>query len=78
MELDIGQELDGSRNWIIVTYLLSLYPGIPRWDDSHDVYIYALQRHVFRDNSVSIEEAESPIALLPAKFMLTERRAQGS
>ena len=34
-ELGIGQELDGG-SWIITVYLLSLNPGVPRWDDSHD------------------------------------------
>ena len=54
-----------------MTYLLSLYPGILRWGDSHDVYIYACRGRSFGDSSVSIE-AESPLL---AKFMLTKHRA---
>jgi hypothetical protein len=52
----------GNSSWIIVTYLLSLYPGIPIWDDSHSVYIYACRGRSFVTTGYQS-------TFLPAKFL---------
>lgn len=58
-----GTSKIAGRSWTIVTYLSSLYPGIPRWDDSHNVYIYACRGRSCRqvleggENVMLIEQA---------------------